>query len=243
MGPPAGTRSCMRRHPGAPGSWQRHVAAVGCVCFSVCVCVCVCLYVRRGLLAVNLLPTGYAGGGDGSGGRCIPRCAGRGAATGRRTVHGGRLAASAGTSGRLAASAGNKILPSARFDIHFRMDLLAQKWLWRMPQASLFSLGLGGRLGSGSQYLSWITRRDAVRAIEHVISTPSLSGPVNVVAPGAVSNAEFTGVGPVASGPRGWGQTRHTQTRLRRRCGGPHRGTSRRHLLSASGGSVGGSSC
>ena len=55
-----------------------------------------------------------------------------------------------------------------------------------------FKLGLGGRLGSGKQYLPWITLGDEVRAICHVLDTVSISGPVNLVAPNPATNAEFT---------------------------------------------------
>jgi uncharacterized protein (TIGR01777 family) len=55
-----------------------------------------------------------------------------------------------------------------------------------------FRLGLGGRLGSGRQYLSWISISDAVGAIRHALLTDTLAGPVNAVAPGSVTNAEFT---------------------------------------------------
>ena len=55
----------------------------------------------------------------------------------------------------------------------------------------LFRLGLGGPLGSGSQYWSAISLRDEVRAIEHLLTTP-LEGPVNCTAPTPVTNAEFT---------------------------------------------------
>lgn len=55
-----------------------------------------------------------------------------------------------------------------------------------------FRLGLGGRLGSGRQIMSWIALADLVRAIRFAIVTPTLSGAVNATAPGAVSNAEFT---------------------------------------------------
>ena len=55
-----------------------------------------------------------------------------------------------------------------------------------------FRLGLGGRLGSGTQYLSWIELSDAVAAIRHIIEDESLQGPVNLVAPHPVTNAEFT---------------------------------------------------
>jgi len=55
-----------------------------------------------------------------------------------------------------------------------------------------FRLGLGGRLGSGRQWMSWITLDDVVGAIEHVMRTPALRGPINVVAPTPVTNADFT---------------------------------------------------
>lgn len=54
-----------------------------------------------------------------------------------------------------------------------------------------FRLGLGGPVGGGSQYLSWIARDDAIQAILHVLMTPSLAGPVNVTAPAPVTNREF----------------------------------------------------
>lgn len=56
----------------------------------------------------------------------------------------------------------------------------------------LFSSGLGARLGSGRQYMSWITLEDEVRALLFAISHPSLSGPVNMTGPAPVTNAEFT---------------------------------------------------
>ncbi len=56
----------------------------------------------------------------------------------------------------------------------------------------VFRLGLGGRLGSGKQMMSWIALDEVPPAMEHVINTPGLSGPVNFVAPQAVSNTEFT---------------------------------------------------
>jgi uncharacterized protein (TIGR01777 family) len=55
----------------------------------------------------------------------------------------------------------------------------------------LFKAGVGGRLGDGRQWWSWITLRDEVRAIEHLIDG-DLSGPVNLVAPNPVTNEEFT---------------------------------------------------
>lgn len=56
----------------------------------------------------------------------------------------------------------------------------------------LFKLGLGGRLGSGRQWWSWISLDDEVGVIGHALSTPSLSGPVNATAPQPVTNAGFT---------------------------------------------------
>lgn len=56
----------------------------------------------------------------------------------------------------------------------------------------LFRLGAAGRLGSGKQWMSWISLPDAVSAVSHIIATPQLSGPVNLVAPNPVTNAEFT---------------------------------------------------
>ncbi len=55
----------------------------------------------------------------------------------------------------------------------------------------LFRLGLGGQLGTGRQWMSLITRRDEVRALLFLL-TSSLEGPVNLVAPNACTNAEFT---------------------------------------------------
>lgn len=53
-----------------------------------------------------------------------------------------------------------------------------------------FKLGLGGRMGSGRQYISWIALRDEIAAILHLLDG-ELTGPVNVTAPNPVTNAEF----------------------------------------------------
>jgi uncharacterized protein (TIGR01777 family) len=55
-----------------------------------------------------------------------------------------------------------------------------------------FRLGLGGRIGSGEQYLSWITLDDHVGAMRHLLATDSVGGAVNLTAPNPVTNAEFT---------------------------------------------------
>ena len=55
-----------------------------------------------------------------------------------------------------------------------------------------FQIGVGGRLGSGKQYLSWIDNDDLIAAIYHVLMTDSLQGPVNATAPHPVTNSTFT---------------------------------------------------
>ena len=55
-----------------------------------------------------------------------------------------------------------------------------------------FKLGVGGRLGDGQQWMSWIAIEDVVGIIRHAIANEQVSGPVNVVAPNPVRNAEFT---------------------------------------------------
>jgi uncharacterized protein (TIGR01777 family) len=57
-----------------------------------------------------------------------------------------------------------------------------------------FKLGLGGRIGSGKQWWSWIHVDDMVGGIQHALRTETLQGPVNMVGPNPVRNAEFTKV-------------------------------------------------
>ncbi len=56
----------------------------------------------------------------------------------------------------------------------------------------LFRYGLGGRLGNGRQYMSWISLDDAIGAIRFLVENDSLSGPVNIVSPHPATNREFT---------------------------------------------------
>jgi len=56
----------------------------------------------------------------------------------------------------------------------------------------LFRLGLGGRLGPGNQYWSFVSLRDEVRAIRRMIDDPAMSGPYNVATPNSATNAEIT---------------------------------------------------
>lgn len=55
-----------------------------------------------------------------------------------------------------------------------------------------FLLGVGGRIGDGSQYMSWITLEDLVSALLFALDTEALEGPVNCVSPTPVTNADFT---------------------------------------------------
>ncbi len=60
--------------------------------------------------------------------------------------------------------------------------------------APLFRMGLGGRLGSGRQWMSWMGIEDAVAAVRFLLKTPQIVGAVNMTAPNPVTNAEFTRV-------------------------------------------------
>jgi uncharacterized protein (TIGR01777 family) len=55
-----------------------------------------------------------------------------------------------------------------------------------------FKMGVGGKIGSGEQFMSWITLGDAIGVIKHALVNEALAGPVNVVAPQPVTNLEFT---------------------------------------------------
>ena len=55
-----------------------------------------------------------------------------------------------------------------------------------------FRMGVAGNIGNGRQWMSWIDLRDEVGAIQHLLTKESISGPVNLVSPNPVRNAEFT---------------------------------------------------
>jgi uncharacterized protein (TIGR01777 family) len=55
-----------------------------------------------------------------------------------------------------------------------------------------FRAGLGGVVGDGKQYISWITMEDVVEAIGYIIKNENLNGPVNLVSPAPVTNDQFT---------------------------------------------------
>ena len=72
-------------------------------------------------------------------------------------------------------------------------NVLARHGGYLAAQWPAFALGLGGRVGSGRQFVSWISLADHVRATAFLLDS-ELTGPVNLVAPEPVSNAEFTRV-------------------------------------------------
>jgi uncharacterized protein (TIGR01777 family) len=55
-----------------------------------------------------------------------------------------------------------------------------------------FKLGVGGKLGDGYQWMSWIDLTDVIGAIQHILRSDLLAGPVNLVAPNPVTNEEFS---------------------------------------------------
>src|SRR6185436_14224785 len=55
-----------------------------------------------------------------------------------------------------------------------------------------FKMGMGGKVGSGKQYISWVALDDVVNAIKLTINDQSLRGPVNIVSPNPVTNEDFT---------------------------------------------------
>jgi len=53
-------------------------------------------------------------------------------------------------------------------------------------------MGMGGKVGTGRQYISWVAIEDAIQAIKLAIEDVSINGPLNVVSPNPVTNEEFT---------------------------------------------------
>ena len=86
----------------------------------------------------------------------------------------------------VAAEAGIRVV-NARFGI-----VLSSKGGALKKMLLPFKMGLGGVIGSGEQYMSWVSIDDAVAMIQHVISDESIHGPVNFVTPNSISNREFT---------------------------------------------------
>jgi hypothetical protein len=77
--------------------------------------------------------------------------------------------------------------------VHPRFGIILSQSGGALPRLLLpFRLGLGGRLGSGRQFMSWIALDDAVGAICHALTHDDLKGPVNTASPTPVRNREFT---------------------------------------------------
>jgi uncharacterized protein (TIGR01777 family) len=131
---------------------------------------------RRPRVLVSASGVGYYGLG------CGERALGEGAPRGR-----GFLAEVAGVwegATARAAEAGVRVV-NLRFGV-----VLAASGGALAKMAPPFWLGLGGPVGSGQQWMSWITLEDAVRVIQHAVACETLRGPVNACAP-PVRNADF----------------------------------------------------
>lgn len=77
--------------------------------------------------------------------------------------------------------------------LHLRLGIVLARHAGALAKMlPAFRLGLGGRLGNGRQYWSWIALEDLLRATELALADDGLSGPVNAVSPEVVTNAEFT---------------------------------------------------
>src|SRR2546426_162628 len=77
--------------------------------------------------------------------------------------------------------------------VHLRTGIVLSRAGGALPQMlTPFRLGLGGRIGSGAQYMSWVTLTDVVGIFQHVLADGALQGPVNAVSPQPVTNLEFT---------------------------------------------------
>lgn len=77
--------------------------------------------------------------------------------------------------------------------VHPRTGLVASKsggaWARLLP---LFKLGMGGRLGDGKQYWSFISMRDEISALKFLLENSEISGPVNLTAPNPATNSQVT---------------------------------------------------
>jgi uncharacterized protein len=90
-------------------------------------------------------------------------------------------------------AAANKAEQSGMRTVIARFGIILSKKGGALPQMlTPFKLGVGGKIGSGKQWMSWIALDDAVSAIRSAIADATMRGPVNVVAPNPARNADFT---------------------------------------------------
>jgi uncharacterized protein (TIGR01777 family) len=76
--------------------------------------------------------------------------------------------------------------------VNMRIGVVLSREGGALPKmATPFKLGLGGPVGDGRQYMSWIAREDLLAAMEFVLTHPTLAGPVNLVAPDPATNREL----------------------------------------------------
>jgi len=79
--------------------------------------------------------------------------------------------------------------------VNTRFGIILAKHGGALPRMAMpIKLGVGGRLGSGRQWMSWITLDETIRIVEFALANAALTGPVNVVAPNPARNNEFTKV-------------------------------------------------
>ena len=79
--------------------------------------------------------------------------------------------------------------------VRARFGVILSKEGGALPKmARPIQFGAGGRIGSGQQWMSWITREDVVAVLRFALENGSIRGPINVVSPQSVRNAEFTAV-------------------------------------------------
>ncbi|HYH85120.1 MAG TPA: TIGR01777 family oxidoreductase, partial [Pyrinomonadaceae bacterium] len=77
--------------------------------------------------------------------------------------------------------------------VHLRIGVVLSAEGGALPKMlTPFKLGVGGRVGSGKQYMSWIALDDLIGIIKRALDDERLRGPVNAVAPNAVTNEQFT---------------------------------------------------
>lgn len=92
--------------------------------------------------------------------------------------------------------------------VHLRMGAVLSPRGGALPKLlKIYRKGLGGKLGSGRQPFSWISIEDVLGAIYHCIHTHSISGPVNLVSPVQISNAEFNVILSEKLRKMGWFKT------------------------------------